>query len=134
MPRYLFVAFRPMDANFYRVGSCDGVECILSLDGHPVRVSGESVETIFLAETDMAFDDTRAARIHRREEAATAKENTARRFPVGKDIFVTDEGNPFASLNGIVNEITKAGRIIALIELFGRMTPVEFDHRQLSPC
>lgn len=134
MPRYLFAAFRSRDANFYRIVGCDGVECILSIDGNPVRVSGESVETIFLAERDMAFDDTRAARIHRREEAATAKENSARRFPVGKDIFVTDEGNPFASLNGIVNEITKAGRIIALIELFGRMTPVEFDHRQLSPC
>jgi transcriptional antiterminator NusG len=56
MPRYLFVAFRPMDANFYRVNGCEGVECILSIDGNPVRISADSVETIFLAEIDMAFD------------------------------------------------------------------------------
>lgn len=134
MPRYVFVAFQPWDENFYSVDRCDGVECILSVGGCPVRVSANSIETIFLAEIDMAFDDTRAARIHRKEEAATVKENTARRFPKGTSIVVADENNPFAALNGIVEDITKAGRIIALIELFGRMTPIEFMDRQLSPC
>jgi transcriptional antiterminator NusG len=133
MPRYLFVAFRPMDANFYRVNGCEGVECILSIDGNPVRISADSVETIFLAEIDMAFDDTRAARIHRKEEETSAKENTVRQFPVGKNIFVADSRNPFATFSGIVEEVTKAGKIIALIELFGRMTPVVFESSQISP-
>ncbi|SDO95499.1 hypothetical protein [Phyllobacterium sp. OV277] len=67
------------------------------LFANPVRVSADSVETIFLAEFDMAFDDTRAARIHRKEEEANEKSNLAKRFPVGLDVFVTDSGNPFAS-------------------------------------
>lgn len=134
MPRYLFVSFMPKDTNFYRVAGCDGVESILSVDGNPVRVSANSVETIFLAEIDMAFDDTRAARIHRKEEDANTKKSLVRRFPAGLDVFVTDSKNPFASLEGIVEEVTKAGRIIALIELFGRMTPVEFMAKQLSPA
>jgi transcription termination/antitermination protein NusG len=90
------------------------------------------VEAIYLAEGDMQFDDTRATRIHRKEEAATARENTARHFTIGKDVIVTDAGNPFATFSGIVDEITKSGRVIALIELFGRMTPAEFDAAQLS--
>ncbi|MGN8022175.1 transcription termination/antitermination protein NusG [Phyllobacterium sp. 22229] len=131
MPRYLFVSFQRMDANFYRVCSCDGVESILCVGGRPIRVSANSVETIFLAETDMTFDDTRAARIHRKEEAASAKENAARKFPVGRDILVMGPGNPFASFEGVVDEVTKAGKIIALIELFGRLTPVTFDPSEL---
>lgn len=134
MPRYLFVSFKPKDANFYRVTDCDGVECILNVDGNPVRVSSSSVETIFLAEIDMAFDDTRAARIHRKEEEANEKATTTKRFPAGMDVFVADTRNPFASFEGIVEEVTKAGRIIALIELFGRMTPVEFQAKHLKPA
>lgn len=49
-------------------------------------------------------------------------------------VFVTDRGNPFATYAGIVEEVTKSGKVVALIELFGRMTPVEFNARQLSPA
>ena len=35
---------------------------------------------------------------------------------------------------GIVDAVTNAGRVIALIDLFGRMTPVVFEARQLSPA
>ncbi|MDR6632364.1 transcription antitermination factor NusG [Phyllobacterium sp. 1468] len=133
MPRYLFVGFKPQSPDFYRVNNCDGVESILSVDGRPVRISAASIETIFLAEVDLAFDDTRAARLHRNEECRTTKETNKRRFPAGMDIFVADETNPFANFDGVVDEVTRAGRIIALIELFGRMTPVQFDARQITP-
>ena len=39
-----------------------------------------------------------------------------------------------ARVRRIVEEATTAGRIIALIELFGRMTPVEFEARRLTPA
>ena len=134
MPRYLFVGQPNINPDFYRLRNCDGVEGILGVDGRPIRVSLKSVEDIYIAEIDMDFDDTRAARIHRKEELASVKENTARRFQVGKGIFVTDAGSPFVSLVGTVDEVTKAGRIIALVNLFGRMTPVEFQPMQLSPA
>jgi transcriptional antiterminator NusG len=132
MPRYVFVGLPQADRNFFKVRGCAGVECILGVDGRPARISADHVKAIYLAEVDMQFDDTRAARIHRKEEAATARENTARHFTIGKDVIVTDAGNPFATFSGIVDEITKSGRVIALIELFGRMTPAEFDAAQLS--
>jgi transcriptional antiterminator NusG len=42
--------------------------------------------------------------------------------------------NLFASLGGVVQEITKSGSVIAFIELFGRMTPDEFEPKQLTPA
>lgn len=133
MPRYLFVGFARKDMNFYRVTGCDGVEAILGIDGCPIPVSAKDVESIFLAEIDLQFDDTREARIHRKEELESAKDNTKRAFPAGRSVFVTDKGNPFATFGGVVEEVTKSGKVIALIELFGRMTAVQFDGKQLTP-
>lgn len=133
MPRYLFVGFDPRNANFYRVNGCDGVECVLGVNGKPIRISENHVEAIYLAEIDMEFDDTREARIHRREELESAKDNTKREFPAGRNVFVTEKGNPFATFGGVVEEVTKSGKVIALIELFGRMTAVQFDGKQLTP-
>ncbi|NTS30687.1 hypothetical protein HQ945_05425 [Phyllobacterium sp. BT25] len=132
MPRYMFVGFAPRNVNFYAVRESDGVECILGVDGRPIIVPSKDVEKIYLAEVDMKFDDTRAARIHRKEEAKTEKETTLMRYPSGSSVFVTDATSPFATFGGIVGEVTKSGTIVALIELFGRMTPVEFEARQLS--
>jgi transcriptional antiterminator NusG len=82
----------------------------------------------------MQFDDTRAARLHRKEEAKSRKAKTESEFPPGRSIFVTERGNPFATFGGVVDEVTNAGRVIALIDIFGRMTPVEFEPRQLTPA
>jgi hypothetical protein len=35
---------------------------------------------------------------------------------------------------GVVDEVTIAGRVIALIDIFGRMTPIEFEPKQLTPA
>ncbi|MET3648051.1 transcription termination/antitermination protein NusG [Phyllobacterium ifriqiyense] len=134
MPRYLFVGFAKKDMNFYRVTGCDGVEAILGIDGCPIPVMAKDVEGIYLAELDMQFDDTREARIHRKEELESAKDNTKREFPAGRTVFVTDKSNPFATFGGVVEEVTKTGKVIALIELFGRMTAVQFDGKQLTPA
>ena len=56
------------------------------------------------------------------------------RLPKGEAIWVTDSKNPFAMFGGIVQQVTKAGKIKALIEIFGRMTAVELDPAQLSPA
>ncbi|MCX8282462.1 hypothetical protein OSJ77_19920 [Phyllobacterium sp. 0TCS1.6C] len=134
MPRYMFVGFVKKDLNFYRVTGCDGVEAILGIDGCPIPVSANVVEDIFLAEINMQFDDTRAARIYRQEEEASEKATARKRFPVGSTIAVSDNTNPFATFGGIVEEVTKSGKVIALIELFGRMTAVQFDGKQLTPA
>jgi transcriptional antiterminator NusG len=82
----------------------------------------------------MQFDDTRAARVRRKEEARSRKAKTESEFSPGRSIFVTERGNPFATLGGVVDAVTNAGRVIALIDIFGRMTPVEFEPKQLTPA
>lgn len=132
MPRYLFLGLPQDNRNFFKVRGCDGVECILGVDGRPVRISADHVEAIYLAEVDMQFDETRAARVHHKEEARSRKAKTEDEFSPGRPIFVTERGNPFAAFGGIVDAVTNAGRVIALLNIFGRMTPVEFEARQLS--
>lgn len=134
MPRYLFVGQPKLNPDFYRLRNCDGVEGVLGVDGRPIRISHKSVNDIYLAEIEMDFDDTRAARIHRKEELESAKDNTKREFPAGRSVFVTDQGSPFATFGGVVEEVTKSGKVIALMELFGRMTAVQFDGKQLTPA
>lgn len=134
MPRYLFVAQPKVNPDFYHLRNCDGVEGVLGVDGRPIRVSEKSVEDIYIAEIEMDFDDTRAARIYRKEELASVKENTALQFPTGQSVFVVDPANPFSEHEGVVQEVTKAGKIKALLVLFGRMTSVEFDRTHLSPA
>lgn len=134
MPRYLFIGLAQADRNFFKVRGCNGVECILGVDGRPARISADHVEAIYLAEIDMQFDDTRAARVHRKEEARSRKAATELQFPKGEGILVKDSMNPFARFGGVVQEVTKSGRVIALIELFGRMTPIEFEPKQLTPA
>lgn len=134
MPRYLFVGQPKVNPDFYRLRNCDGVEGILGVDGRPIGVSHKSVEDIYLAEIEMDFDDTRAARIHRKEEAVSVKENTIRQYPAGQSVVVIDPVNPFSEHAVVVHDVTKAGKIRTLIELFGRMTSVEFEPRQLAPA
>lgn len=133
MPRYLFVGMPVHNQAFGFARACDGVERFLGdQENRPIRVPAGLVEEIFIAEIDMQFDDTRAARIHRDEEAKTAKENTARRFPGGSDVTVTD--GPFASFHGVVDEVTTRGTVKALVQIFGRWSAVEFEPTQLSPA
>lgn len=132
MSRYLFVGLPQGDRNFFKVRGCDGVECILGVDGRPVRISADDIEAIYLAEMDMTFDDTRAARIHRHEEAKTQRLTTEMKFPKGFCTEVID--GPLVTLNAIVEEVTSRGTVKALVALFGRLSTAEFSYDQLSPA
>ena len=67
------------------------------------------------------------------QEAESKKATTEMQFPKGEGILVSYSMNPFAGFGGVVQDVSKSGRVVALIELFGRMTPVEFEARQLTP-
>lgn len=127
---YLFVGFDSRRKHFGFVRSCEGVERLLEVQGEPIPVPAMDVQAIQLAEIDMIFDDTRAARIHRKEEAATRKATIEMKYQPGKEFAVTD--GPFASFHAIVEEVTKSGNIKAMVSLFGRLTPVEFEASQLT--
>lgn len=130
MARYLFVGFHPKAKHFGFVRACDGVERFLEVQGEPIPVEGTDVEAFYMAEADMRFDDTRAARIHRREEAATRKATLEMKFAAGRMVGVSD--GPFAGFNAVVQEVTKTGNIKVMLDLFGRFTAAEFEAGQLS--
>jgi transcription antitermination factor NusG len=135
MPGYLFLgATRPL----YYAANCDGVEGVLGnlaarsrrqREGSPVKIPSVLIEAIFLAEIDMQFDDTRAARIYRQEEGKTRRLTVAMQFAKGGQGRITT--GPFAGLSGVIENVTHQGKVELLLELFGRVTLATFDPREL---
>lgn len=132
MMRYLFVGMAHDAQHFGFVRSCDGVERFLEVEGRPIRVLHKHVDAILAAEIDMRFDETRAARIHRKEEARTLKETVRMRFQPGTMVDVVE--GPFANMSAIVEEVTSSGSVDALVEVFGRLSTVSFNAKQLQPA
>ncbi|RWL14869.1 MAG: hypothetical protein EOR57_31480 [Mesorhizobium sp.] len=132
MISYIFVGMPKNDKlqHFGFVRACEGVEKFLEYQGKPIPVPGRDVQAIHEAEVDMRFDDTRAARIHRKEEAKTIKATLEMKYARGKEFAVID--GPFASFHAIVEEVTKSGNIKAMVSLFGRLTSVEFEAAHLT--
>lgn len=131
MARYVFVGLPRDGQHFGFVRSCDGVDRFLGdKDNHPIPVPYSIVRSLFDAQVNLDFDDTREARIHRKEEARTRRETIAMRFGIGTEWTVTD--GPFASFQAQVENVTSSGMVKALVSIFGRMTPVEFEPDQLD--
>lgn len=134
MVGYLFVGFSTFARHFEKVRKCDGVYDFVKVMGEPIQVQGREVASIQTAEMEMAFDDTRAARIHRGEEERTRKLTLKKQFPRGLSVRVADEKNPFADFTAVVEEVTRSGSVKALVDLFGRLVAVEFHAGQLTPA
>jgi transcription antitermination factor NusG len=132
MMRYLFVGLKPDALHFGFVRSCEGVERFLEVEGRPLRVGHKDVDAILSAEVDMVFDDTREARIHRKEEARTRKETVRMKFKEGSPVLVTE--GVFANFSGVVEAVTKSGNVEALVSIFGRLVTATFDPQQLQPA
>lgn len=131
MTSYLFVSQPRINPDWYTLRACEGVESVLG-DGRGfyLPVPYKLVEALYLDEIDMVHDDTRAARIHRKEEARTKKATMEMKYAAGRQVRVLD--GPFADFFAEIESVTSAGRIKVLVSLFGRMSPVEFEAAQLS--
>jgi len=137
MPGYLFLG---AGGSLHRALNCFGVEGILSNggyvgkrsrkeDGYPIQVPSQLVEAIYLAEVDMQFDDTRAARIYREEEGKTRRLTVAMQFAKGVKGHVSS--GPLAGLSGVVENVTHQGMVEILVDIFGRATLTTIDPREL---
>lgn len=89
----------PDNRDFFKIHGCDGASSawMALLFGSRETMS----KHFYLAEIDMQFGDTRAARLHRKQEAKSKKAITEIRFPKGEGILAADSTNPFASLSMI---------------------------------
>jgi transcription antitermination factor NusG len=92
----------------------------------PFRV----VESIFLSEIEMEFDQTREAEIRRGERERTERLELEKRFRPGKRFRVTE--GPFASFTATVEGLTDRDEVRVLVDIFKRMTPVTLDPSALA--
>lgn len=133
-PRYLFLEQKPKP-DWFTARRCEGVEGVLgalSISGEvePFPVPSRHVERLMAMQADLAFDDTRTAKIRRREIGRNKRETTRMRFPVGSRVRAKD--GPFAMLGGIVTNVKARGTVEVMIELFGTLSPAEFPHEWLE--
>lgn len=96
-------------------------------DGAFLPLEGKVVEAFQVAEMDMAFDDTEAAKIHRGEMEKTREAELKKRFPVGAVVFA--EGI-FESLPGVITKHLKTGRV----KIDYQSIVVEADMEMLKPA
>jgi transcriptional antiterminator NusG len=85
MHPYLFVGFAKEARLFKAVQDMDEVgDFLRSATREPIPVSAKLIEAIFLAEINMEFDETTAARKHR-------EESLERMFPLGSAVKLVDD-------------------------------------------
>ena len=85
--------------------------------------------------SELEFDETRAAKLRRKEIGRTRKATAAMQFPAGSDIRVRKDfahAHPFGGFFGKVESVRGKGVVTAMIELFGRLTPVEFQADEIE--
>lgn len=130
MTGYIFVEMPngPRCFDFFSLRACNGVRAVLGVsdwrgETKPFAVPSRLVERLMAAQLAMMFDDTREAKARRGEQAVGM-------YRPGAHVLVKD--GPFLSLVGEVAEVRANGTVQALVNLFGRMTPVEFDPVQIE--
>lgn len=131
--RYLFAALPEIDADWYTLRATDGVECVLMQNGKYQAVPDADVERFRGAQADMLFDETREARIHRKEMGRTKREETLMRFPIGSWVKIKRE-HTFGGFYGQVTDINGRGAIMAMLQIFGGLVPAELSAGDADPA
>lgn len=145
VPRYLFLEvgnFTVDQIPWGVIRACEGVECVLGVNGRPVPLSNhkatprsysevEKLNAIMEAEAQHVFDETREGKLFRREIGKTKKETTRMKFPAGTKVRINE--GPFAAFDGEITNVTGKGMLQVMTSLFGRLTPVELEPGQVEP-
>lgn len=89
----------------------------------PLAIHPDEIQAIYTDQINGEFD-----RLEHSKQQRIAKLEEV--FPTGGEFRVTD--GCFIGLSAVIKEVTERGTISALLDLFGRMTPVEFERKQLE--
>ena len=113
-PGYILIKMTFTDASWQLVKSTPKVTGFLGTGNRPSAISDE--------EADRILNQMREG-VDRPRQSVT--------FTVGEQIHVCD--GPFASFNGIVDEVDEErSRIKVIVSIFGRETPVDLDYNQVE--
>lgn len=112
--RYLF-AYLPIDAGQWKtLEDIKEVDYVLGANGVPCPVPAAEIERFKSAEAARLFDDTKQDR-----------------FPMGSRVRAV--GGPFGGFAGRVVSVAGRGIVHAMLEIFGRMVPVQFPYNMVEP-
>jgi len=120
---YAFIGTDPLRPRFRDMLDAKGVLRLLGADGRYTVLTDEQVGIFRTAEEDMVFDDTKEARIWRRQEGRTQLETIRMQFPIGTQVHIS--AGPFAGFGGHVDSVVGRGLVKTLVNLFGRLTPID---------
>nr|WP_246486864.1 transcription termination/antitermination protein NusG [Kribbella qitaiheensis] len=131
LPGYVLVRMDLTDESWSTVRHTPSVTGFVGNSQKPVPLSLEEVEKMLapavVAAAEAAAAETGAAPT----KAAAKKKVEVADFGVGDSVMVVD--GPFATLHATITEINAdAQRIKALVEIFGRETPVELSFSQIQ--
>jgi transcription termination/antitermination protein NusG len=131
LPGYVLVRMDLTDESWSTVRHTPSVTGFVGHSQHPVPLSLEEVEKM-LAPAVVAAAEAEAAEASGAAAKPSAKKKVeVADFGVGDSVMVVD--GPFATLHATITEINPdAQRIKALVEIFGRETPVELSFSQIQ--
>ena len=113
-PGYVLARMDMTDEAFHLIKNTPKVTGFLGADNKP-----------------MAISDGEAARIMHQVQEGIDRPKPSVSFEVGEQVRVSD--GPFASFNGIVEEVDDArSRLKVAVSIFGRATPVELEFGQVE--
>ncbi len=131
LPGYVLVRMDLTDESWSTVRHTPSVTGFVGHSQHPVPLSLEEVEKMLAPAVVAAAEAEAAEASGAAAKPAAKKKVEVADFGVGDSVMVVD--GPFATLHATITEINPdAQRIKALVEIFGRETPVELSFSQIQ--
>ena len=131
LPGYVLVRMDLTDESWAAVRHTPSVTGFVGHSHQPVPLSMDEVENMLAPSVVATAEAAAAASGTSPGGAATKKPVEVADFEVSDSVMVVD--GPFATLHATITEINaEAQRVKALVEIFGRETPVELSFSQIQ--
>ena len=131
LPGYVLVRMDLTDESWAAVRHTPSVTGFVGHSQQPVPLSRDEVEKMLAPAVVAAAATTASAESGGTAAAPTRKKVEVADFDVSDSVMVVD--GPFATLHATITEINaEAQRVKALVEIFGRETPVELSFSQIQ--